>query len=48
MIDARLVAAVVVIVVGVNAAASVWNNRARYTIPDGKALRCEVVDLVEK
>lgn len=44
MIDARIVAAVVVLLVGLNASVRVWETKQTYQIPDGKALRCELVD----
>lgn len=47
MIDARIVAAVVIFVAGVSATVDVWTGRGaqtHLTIPDDKALRCEVVN----
>lgn len=46
MIDARLVAIVVVIGFALNAIVSVWQQQkiSQHSIPEGKVLRCEVVD----
>lgn len=44
MIDARLVIAAVVFYIGVNAAVGALKAGTHFTIPEGKALHCAVVD----
>lgn len=45
MVDVRIVAAVLVFALGVNAAVSVWNSRAQFQIPPGHRLQCDIVKI---